>query len=82
MQLYNIGKYLRQRYDKFLGRIYEPDQYYVQTTDVDRTKTSLQVLNAALWPPEPVQQWGPLNWQPIPIHTEPLSMDSVSKIDF
>lgn len=79
MQLFNVGKYLRQRYNKFLGKIYEPDLYYAQATDVDRTKTSVQVLNAALWPPEVLQQWGPLKWQPIPVHSEPLKMDSVSQ---
>lgn len=79
LQLYNIGKFLRERYDHFLGKIYDPDEYYAQSTDVDRTITSVQVLNAALWPPEPQQKWGPINWQPIPVHIEPLSTDTVSK---
>lgn len=78
MKLYEFGKYLRERYDGFLGKLYYPDKYYVQSTDVDRTKASLQLINAGLWPPEPVQKWGPLDWQPIPVHSEPLDQDSVS----
>ncbi|XP_063930430.1 testicular acid phosphatase homolog [Zophobas morio] len=75
LDMYNLGKFLRQRYDKFLGPHYSPDEYYTQSTDVDRTKTSLQAINAGLWPPETDQKWGPLAWQPIPVHSEPLSQD-------
>lgn len=78
MDLYNVGKYLRQRYGKFLGTRYNPNEYYTQSTDVDRTKASMQLVNAGLWPPDSDQQWGPLDWQPIPIHSEPLNDDSVS----
>ncbi|KAJ8967045.1 hypothetical protein NQ314_003162 [Rhamnusium bicolor] len=35
----------------------------------------MQLVNAGLWPPEADQKWGPLNWQPIPIHYEPLEED-------
>ncbi|XP_060534308.1 testicular acid phosphatase homolog isoform X2 [Cylas formicarius] len=76
-QLYEIGRYYRRRYDDFLGTHYYPDEYYTQTTDVDRTKTSMQIVNAGLWPPKADQQWGPLDWQPIPTHSEPLSLDSL-----
>lgn len=79
LHLYKIGKYLRQRYGKFLGAHYTPDIYYTQSTDVDRTKASVQTVNAGLWPPEINQKWGPLDWQPIPVHSEPLSEDSVSR---
>ncbi|KAF5286470.1 hypothetical protein FQR65_LT12553 [Abscondita terminalis] len=75
--LYEHGRYLRQRYGSFLGSYYSPELYYVQTTDVDRTKVSAQCINAGLWPPCDSQQWGPINWQPIPIHSEPLHSDSL-----
>jgi hypothetical protein len=52
----------------------------VHTTDVDRTKLSAQLELAGLWSPAPSQQWIPdLLWQPIPLHSEPLERDSVSK---
>nr|XP_008190580.2 PREDICTED: venom acid phosphatase Acph-1 [Tribolium castaneum] len=77
LELYNMGKFLRKRYDKFLGPHYTPDIFYAQATDVDRTKASLQMINAGLWPPQIEQKWGPLDWQPVPVHSEPLSEDSL-----
>ncbi|XP_050315759.1 prostatic acid phosphatase-like isoform X2 [Anthonomus grandis grandis] len=75
LQVYDIGKFLRNRYSTFLGDYYYPEQYFTQSTDVDRTKASMQLVNAGLWPPKGKQIWGPLDWQPIPIHAEPLSQD-------
>jgi hypothetical protein len=77
--MYNLGKFLRERYGKFLGPHYTPDEYYAQSTDSDRTKASVQTINAGLWPPEVKQKWGPIEWQPIPVHSEPLSQDHVSQ---
>lgn len=77
MELYELGKYLRSRYGQFLGDIYDPTEYYTQSTDVDRTKASVEVVNAGLWPPKGEQKWGPLDWQPIPVHSEPLNTDKV-----
>lgn len=76
-QLYEMGKYFRKRYGNFLGDDYTAEKYYTQTTDVDRTRASAEVINAGLWPPPEKQKWGSLNWQPIPVHAEPLSLDSV-----
>ncbi|KAJ8921163.1 hypothetical protein NQ315_013635 [Exocentrus adspersus] len=75
MELYKVGQYLRERYRDFLGTRYSPDAFYTESTDVDRTKASMQLVNAGLWPPETAQKWGPLNWQPVPIHSEPLDED-------
>ncbi|XP_076257186.1 prostatic acid phosphatase-like isoform X1 [Rhynchophorus ferrugineus] len=75
LQLYEIGHYFRHRYNNFLGEYYWPDEYYAESTDVDRTKASVQLINAGLWPPKTIQTWGPLEWQPIPVHSEPLSQD-------
>ncbi|KAK9876227.1 hypothetical protein WA026_012528 [Henosepilachna vigintioctopunctata] len=75
IQLYETGKFLRKRYNAFLGDRYTPDLFYTQSTDVDRTKASMQLVNAGMWPPKGDQIWGPLDWQPIPIHSEPLKDD-------
>ncbi|KAJ8985186.1 hypothetical protein NQ317_018215 [Molorchus minor] len=75
LSLFNIGKFLRERYGSFLGTYYSPDKFYTQSTDTDRTKASMQLVNAGLWPPESVQKWGPIDWQPIPVQSEPLDQD-------
>ncbi|KAL1502127.1 hypothetical protein ABEB36_007319 [Hypothenemus hampei] len=75
MEMYELGKFLRQRYDNFLGDFYHPNEFYSQSTGVDRTKASVQLVNVGIWPPKTKQIWGPLNWQPIPVHSELLSQD-------
>lgn len=75
MEVYEIGRFLRNRYQNFLGDYYSPDEYYAQSTDVDRTKASSLLLNAGLWPPKTIQVWGNLDWQPIPVYAEPLNQD-------
>lgn len=76
--MYNLGKVLRQRYDKFLG-VYTPDIVEAWSSNVNRTKTSLQLVLAGLFPPVGLQKWDDgLNWQPIPFNTLPISQDVVS----
>ena len=77
VNLYEHGVYLRKRYGDFLGEHYSPSTYYVQTTDVDRTKVSAQCINAGLWPPSSAQKWGALDWLPIPTNSEPLNSDNL-----
>ncbi|KAK9746279.1 Histidine phosphatase superfamily (branch 2) [Popillia japonica] len=72
---FNLGQDIRRRYNKFLGDFYTNDIYYSQSTDVDRTISSVQVMNAGIWEPRNGQKWGDLNWQPIPVHYEALNQD-------
>ncbi|XP_063903011.1 venom acid phosphatase Acph-1-like [Zophobas morio] len=73
---FRLGKLLRTRYDKFLGEIYTPDIVEAWSSDRNRTKMSLQLVLAGLFPPSKEQMWETdLNWQPIPFHTNPLTQD-------
>ncbi|XP_054015886.1 venom acid phosphatase Acph-1-like, partial [Hylaeus anthracinus] len=64
---YQLGKVLRERYPRFLGDIYTPESVWGMSSDYDRTKMSLQLVLAGLFPPNKEQKWNPqLNWQPIP----------------
>uniref|UniRef100_A0A9L0IM01 acid phosphatase n=1 Tax=Equus asinus TaxID=9793 RepID=A0A9L0IM01_EQUAS len=75
-QHYELGEYIRTRYGKFLNETYKREQVYIRSTDVDRTLMSAMTNLAALFPPEGVSVWNPgLPWQPIPVHTVPLSED-------
>ncbi|XP_070160237.1 venom acid phosphatase Acph-1-like [Polyergus mexicanus] len=63
---YQLGQILRKRYDRFLGDLYYQPNVYAQSTNVARTKTTLQLVHAALYPPAEMQIWNPLlPWQPI-----------------
>ncbi|XP_025075251.1 prostatic acid phosphatase-like isoform X3 [Pogonomyrmex barbatus] len=69
---YRIGIMLRQRYDNFLGSIYYSRDIYAVSTDYDRTKMSLQLMLAGLYPPDTSQLWNPnLPWLAIPTHYVP-----------
>ncbi|KAF3423609.1 hypothetical protein E2986_12476 [Frieseomelitta varia] len=68
MREYTLGLFLRERYEDFLGELYIPDEVSVLSSDYDRTKMSLQLVLAGLYPPnDTVERWNQnLNWQPIP----------------
>lgn len=68
MREYKLGSALRDRYHIFLGDLYLPKCVKGHSSDYDRTKMSLQLVLAALFPPINVRQrWNSeLNWQPIP----------------
>lgn len=63
---YQLGQILRNRYNCFLGDLYYQPNVYAQSTKLARTKTTLQLVLAALYPPTEMQIWNPLlPWQPI-----------------
>lgn len=63
---YQLGQTLRNRYNCFLGDLYYQPNVYAQSTKIARTKTTLQLVLAALYPPTEMQIWNPLlPWQPI-----------------
>ncbi|XP_011262929.2 venom acid phosphatase Acph-1-like [Camponotus floridanus] len=66
---YELGRALRSRYKNFLGDQYLPKLVVGHSSDFDRTKMSVQLVLAALFPPtDRRQQWNAdLNWQPIPV---------------
>lgn len=67
-QMYKFGCFLRKRYGDFLGR-YKHSEVHARTSDVNRTKMTLQVVLAGLYPPEGQLCWNSaLNWAPIPYH--------------
>ena len=44
-----MGKVLRNKYDKFLGKIYIPGSVKAQCTNINRTKESLHLVLGALF---------------------------------
>ncbi|XP_069703816.1 prostatic acid phosphatase-like [Periplaneta americana] len=77
-QQYELGQWLRKRYSKFLPEMYNREDIFVRSTDVDRTLMSAESNLAGLYPPRQWQKWSAnISWQPIPIHTVPENMDQV-----
>lgn len=82
MRSYHLGKVLRQRYGDFLGPDYAEDRLLAISSDVSRTKMSLLLVLAALYPPTPSTRWNDqLNWQPIPYQYLDFKVDPMFSRD-
>ncbi|GJQ72928.1 hypothetical protein Trydic_g1571 [Trypoxylus dichotomus] len=76
--MFDLGKVLRDIYNEYLGDLYIPKYVDAFTTDYDRTKASLQLVLASLYPPKNENVWhDELNWQPIPYNSSPAKYDSI-----
>ncbi|BES92136.1 acid phosphatase [Nesidiocoris tenuis] len=73
------GSWVGQRYAHLLpkDRNYNRKAIRVQSTDVDRTLMSAEAHLAGLFPLTDEEKWGGINWQPVPIHTIPETLDKV-----
>ncbi|GAA6216189.1 lysosomal acid phosphatase [Lates japonicus] len=75
-QQFELGQFLRKRYAGFLKESYDRHEILVRSSDLDRTLMSAQANLAGLYPPSGKQVFNPdLKWQPIPVHTVPLSVE-------
>jgi len=82
MQHYLLGKYLRKRYSKLLGKEYSHKEIYIRSSDKNRALQSAASDLASLFPPGKNQKWNPkLDWQPMPIHSVPTDDDNLLVVD-
>ncbi|ERL84546.1 venom acid phosphatase Acph-1 [Dendroctonus ponderosae] len=72
---YTIGLLLRARYNKFFTDTWNVNYLEARSTNVNRTKMSLELLLAGLYPPKKSQVWSDLPWQPIPFNYVPTAED-------
>lgn len=76
---YKLGKLLRARYQTFLGDLYTSAIVDPTSTAYERTRMTLLLVLAGLFPPAPAQKWDEsLNWLPIPYNYDKPSKDFVS----
>lgn len=76
---YNLGKLLRVRYHTFLGDLYTSEIVDPTSTAYERTRMTILLVLAGLFPPAPSQKWhDSLNWSPIPYNYDKPSKDFVS----
>ncbi|XP_075068544.1 prostatic acid phosphatase [Mixophyes fleayi] len=77
-QQFELGTYLRKRYSEFLNQTYSRHEVYVKSTDMDRTILSAQTNLAGLFPSVAGEHLNSnITWQPVPVHTVPLTEDNI-----
>ncbi|XP_071371105.1 lysosomal acid phosphatase isoform X2 [Centroberyx affinis] len=75
-QHFELGQFLRKRYQGFLNGSYDRHEISVRSTDYDRTLMSAEANLAGLYPPSGQQIFkSDLKWQPIPVHTVPQDQE-------
>lgn len=66
---FQLGSWLRRRYNDFLGRQMNNSLIYVRSTDVDRTLMSAESNLAGLFYNLSGEITNGLKWRPYPVHT-------------
>ncbi|XP_064613688.1 testicular acid phosphatase homolog [Liolophura sinensis] len=83
---FSLGRFFRRRYildTNLLFQNYTKKQIYIVSTDFERTLMSAESNLAGMFPPGRTSsgvRWVGEHWQPIPIHTRPVSQDKVFAI--
>ncbi|XP_013199306.1 prostatic acid phosphatase [Amyelois transitella] len=72
---FELGKFIRSRYDELLSDNYNRSEVFIRSTDVTRAKMTILSALAAIYPPTG-ENWNPdLAWEPVPYTTVPMKYD-------
>ncbi|XP_057333865.1 lysosomal acid phosphatase-like isoform X2 [Microplitis mediator] len=78
LQLYQLGEWIRLEYDSVIGKKYETSSAKIMSSYADRCIMSAQALLAALYRPEPGDNFmNDLPWRPVPVHSIPRDTDKL-----
>ncbi|MPC18817.1 Prostatic acid phosphatase [Portunus trituberculatus] len=80
---YELGRWLRTRYDTLVGPDWVPEELIVRSSDTDRTLMSAACNLAAFYFPKHDDERFEkhLPWMPTPIHTIPAALDKLILIE-
>ncbi|XP_058790322.1 venom acid phosphatase Acph-1-like isoform X2 [Phymastichus coffea] len=80
MQAFKVGQMLRERYKNFLNDKYSSEDVYARSSENPRTRMTLQLVLAGLFPPTKELRWNPkLDWMPIAYSYSPTELDALLK---
>uniref|UniRef100_A0A2A4K851 acid phosphatase n=1 Tax=Heliothis virescens TaxID=7102 RepID=A0A2A4K851_HELVI len=72
---YQLGQFLRRRYDGLLSPAYNKSEIYIRSTDSTRAKMTVLSAMAAVYPALEDNWSADVNWTPIPYTTVPAKYD-------
>ncbi|CAL8098910.1 unnamed protein product [Orchesella dallaii] len=94
LQGYNLGLYLRDRYNGFINDTYDVKDVYVQSSDIARAIQTAYSVMAGFYLPNDIKNENetstdlssnlteiPLPWKSVPVHTVPVETDNVLRQD-
>ncbi|XP_058795092.1 testicular acid phosphatase homolog [Phymastichus coffea] len=77
-QAHNLGLFLRSRYRHHLSIDYKAEELYAYSSVEDRTKTTMELVLAGLYPPTAGTIWNSsLLWSPVPFQCIPKQLDVI-----
>ncbi|XP_063831835.1 prostatic acid phosphatase-like [Ostrinia nubilalis] len=71
---YELGKFIRKRYDGFIARQFNRSEIFIRSTDSTRAKMTILSALAAIYPPVKKVFRG-LDWTPVPYSNVPAKYD-------
>ncbi|PZC80740.1 hypothetical protein B5X24_HaOG213964 [Helicoverpa armigera] len=72
---YQLGQFLRRRYDGLLSPAYNRSEIYIRSTDSTRAKMTVLSAMAAVYPALEDNWSADVNWTPVPYTTVPAKYD-------
>ncbi|KAH9644318.1 hypothetical protein HF086_000055 [Spodoptera exigua] len=75
---YQLGQFIRRRYDELLSPNFNKSEIYIRSTESTRAKMTVLTALAAVYP-APEDNWSQdVNWTPVPYTTVPAKYDFMS----
>ncbi|XP_026333701.1 prostatic acid phosphatase-like [Hyposmocoma kahamanoa] len=72
---YNVGRFIRRRYNQLLSPKYNKSEIYIRSTDSTRAKMTVLTAMSAVYPAT-FDTWSEnINWDPVPYTTVPVQYD-------
>ncbi|TGZ55464.1 hypothetical protein CRM22_010382 [Opisthorchis felineus] len=83
LQEFKLGLWLRKEYSGFIHEKYNASNFYLRSTDYDRTLMSAQAVAAGLYQKvtSPLKSYG-VAWMPIPVHTVRRDRETLLSLSF
>ncbi|RXG72003.1 Testicular acid phosphatase-like protein [Armadillidium vulgare] len=75
---YELGLWLRKRYDGFIKKKFDPEEFYIRSTDIDVNLMTALLVTDAFYYPDNGTRFTDFPRIPTPVHTAPLDVDKRS----